>query len=203
MTPAHPLNPAPAPTGARNFLLDGIWGFPPRWEKFRARIDREVGPCRLWHYDASGRTSLEVPARQLAEEVARTEGPVNLIGFSMGGLVIREALRQAPNLRVQRIVLIHSPNKGSLQGHLLPMLPACREMRPGSAFLRRLDAEPWTLPTLVTWCPWDLMVVPGGSACWEKATRRIRSDVPAHAWPVVSPGIHSAVVRFLREPLQE
>lgn len=183
---------------ARTFILDGIWGYHARWEGLRARIDREVGPCRIWQYNNTGFVSLEALGKELATEMEKIDGPVNLIGFSMGGLVVREALRHSPKLNAKNIVLLHSPNRGSLNGLLLP-LTACREMRPGSAFLRRLEDAPWDRPTLVTWCPWDLMVFPGDSACWKKATRSLRSDIPAHNWPVYSRGIHNAVVKFLSE----
>lgn len=184
----------PVPT----LILDGIWGGHARWGKLRRKVEREVGPCRIWHYDNSGRCDLEVLGRRLVELLRGTGGWVNLIGYSMGGLVIREALRQEPGLPVRRAVFYHTPHAGSLAARLLP-LPACRDMRPGSAFLRRLDAAEWRTPTLVTWCPGDLMVVPGSSAAWPRASRILRSDVPAHAWPVISSRLHEAAVEFLCE----
>ena len=186
------------PEAARTFILDGIWGYHARWEGLRSRIDREIGPCRIWQYNNTGLVSLETLGRELAVELEKIDRPVNLIGYSMGGLVVREALRHAPHLKARNIVLMHSPHRGSLNGLLLP-LAACRDMRPGSAFLRRLDDAPWDRPTLVTWCPWDLMVFPGESARWAKATRSLRSDIPAHNWPVFSRTIHNAVLEFLSE----
>jgi Predicted acetyltransferases and hydrolases with the alpha/beta hydrolase fold len=179
------------------YLLDGIWGYHHRWEALRSRVEREVGPAKIWRYDNTGRVSLEVLGAEFAAELKRVQGPVNLIGYSMGGLVVREALRQAPELRVHRVVLLHSPHKGSLNSLLLPMLPACREMQPGSAFLRRLDQAPWNHPTLVTWCPWDLMVFPGSSARWEKASVRLRCDMPMHNWPILSRSLHRTITGFL------
>ena len=123
--------------------------------------------------------------------------PFNVVGYSMGSLVIREAMRKSPGLPLRRAAFLHSPHSGSLISWLLP-LPACLEMHPDSAFLRRLNAAPWQVPTLVTWCPWDLMVLPGNSARWSKATVTLCCYMPAHAWPVVSPGIHKAVAAFLR-----
>jgi pimeloyl-ACP methyl ester carboxylesterase len=181
----------------QTYILDGIWGYHTRWEGLRSRLEREVGPARIWRYNNSGLVSLEALGRELAAELEKTDRPVNLIGYSMGGLVVREALRQSPQLRAKNVVLLHSPHRGSLNGHLLPMLPACREMRPGSAFLRRLDESPWDHPTLVTWCPWDLMVFPGTSACWVKATERLRCEMPMHNWPILSRSLHTAVIKFL------
>jgi triacylglycerol lipase len=181
---------------AQTLILDGIWGSHSRWERLRNRIATEVGPCRIWRYDNSGRTSLESLGAALSSELKRVNAPVNLIGYSMGGLVVREALRQAPELKVRRVALLNSPHYGSASALILP-LSACREMRPGSAFLKRLDAATWTYPTLATWCPLDLMVIPGSSGRWRKASIVLRSDVPMHIWPIVSVAIHRSIVSFL------
>ncbi len=180
----------------KTLILDGFWGWNSRWEDFRSQIDHQVGPCQIWHYDNSGRTSIEQLGARLAEELRKPNAPRNLVGYSMGGIVIREALRQTPEFHPDKVALLHSPNYGTIVAYLLP-LPALVEMRPGSTFMKRLDAAPWHIPTLATWCPGDLIVVPGSSGRWKKAQQTIRSDVPAHAWPMVSPSIHRAVIRFL------
>ncbi len=43
----------------------------------------------------------------------RGQGPVSLVGHSLGGLVVLEALRQAPELDVPRVVCLGSPLCGS------------------------------------------------------------------------------------------
>lgn len=176
-------------------ILDGIWGSHGRWGILSRRIESCVGPCSIWRYENSGRTSLRVEGLRLREALEAMPGPINLVGYSMGGLVIRSALREAPHLNVRRVAFLHSPHNGSLAACALPFA-ACREMRPGSSFLAELDAAPWEIPTLATWCPFDAIVVPGASACWKKAGVQIQSLVPAHAWPVVSPEIHRAVSEF-------
>jgi triacylglycerol lipase len=180
----------------RTFILDGIWGSHSRWERLRSRVESEVGPCRIWRYDNSGRSSIESLGKALATKLKQLDAPVNLVGYSMGGLVVREALRQMPGLKVRRVALLNSPNYGSAAACLLP-LSACREMRPGSAFLKKLNAAPWTYPTLATWCPYDLMVFPGSSGRWRKASLVLRSDVPMHVWPVMSVEIHRSITAFL------
>ena len=93
-SPFHSTEP---PT--RTLILDGIWGSHSRWERLRSRIAADVGPCTIWRYDNSGRTSIESLGSALASELHRMNVPVNLVGYSMGGLVIREAFRQMPGLR--------------------------------------------------------------------------------------------------------
>ncbi len=184
--------PNPIPT----VIVDGIWASPNRWSRLRLRIESEVGPCKAWHYNSSGTQSLEELGARLVSELRALDGPFHAVGFSMGGLIIREAHRQDPNLPLRRVVLLNSPHRGSLMAHLLP-LSACRDMRPGSPFLRRLDASPWDFPTLVTWCPADLMILPGSSARWARATQVVRIDIPAHDWPVLSRSLHRKIVQFL------
>ena len=180
----------------QTLIIDGIWGSHRRWERLRSRIAKEVGPCTIWRYDNSGRVSIEALAKALSSQLRQLDVPVNLIGYSMGGLVIREALRQSPESKVKKVALLNSPNHGSAAAFFVP-LSACREMRPGSAFLRQLNAAPWTYPTLVTWCPYDLMVFPGSSGRWDKANVLLRSDVPMHLWPVFSVQIHRSIIAFL------
>lgn len=192
MEPALPNNNGATET----VILDGIWGWHTRWEGLRKRIEKNVGPCRIWRYDNSGRVSIEAVAAQLASDLRELKGPFNAIGYSMGGIVVREAMRQNPQLQLQKAVMLNSPHNGSVIANFVP-LPACRDMRPTSAFIRRLDEAPWEYPTLVTWCPGDLMVFPGHSARWRQATVTVRCDVPAHEWPVISGGIHRSVVTFL------
>lgn len=178
------------------YILDGIWGWHSRWKPLRRRIADCVGPCHIWRYDNSGRTSLVDAAADFRAELESVAGPINLIGYSMGGLVVREALRGAEGLPIRRAVFLHTPHNGSQAARLFP-LTACREMRPGSAFLERLNNEPWKIPAMATWCAGDGVVIPGWSARWNRATVSLSSLVPAHAWPVISPGIHNAVVEFL------
>ena len=184
--------------GMEIIIVDGIWGT--HWDLhfLRKHLNREVAPARIWRYDNTGFSSLEKAAAALVTDLQASQRPVCLVGFSMGGLVIREALRQAPDLPLQKAVFLNSPHSGSLVAHLLP-LPACREMRPGSRFLHRLEASPWDYPTMVTWCSGDLMIIPGESARWAKATHTLRFTMPAHLWPLISPNIHRSIADFLKK----
>jgi len=193
------INSNPTTESKKNtYILDGIWGNHVCWEPLRKRIG---GDCRIWRYDNSGKTSIGTLGAELATELsvhATRDETVNLVGFSFGGLVVREALRLAPETPVSRVVLINSAHRGSETARLAPpTLPGCRDVIPGSPFLRRLDTAEWNYETLAVWCPGDLMVVPGWSAKFPKATRLLRCDVPAHAWPVVSRAYREAIANFL------
>jgi len=177
-------------------ILDGIWGNHTRWNGFARLLEKRGARAAIWRYDNSGKTGLAEAGARLAGELCREEGPFHLVGYSMGGLVVREAVRQIPAERVGRVALLNSPHAGSEFARALS-LPATRDMRPGSRFLRELDRCDWPFPTLAVWCPFDLVVFPGWSARWTRARRVIRSVVPAHVWPVFSPWLHREVADFL------
>jgi hypothetical protein len=178
------------------FLLDGFIGRPQRFEKLLRMIRVRCGPAEIFRYDSTGRTRFETLGAQLADEIRRRNRPVNLIGFSMGGLVVRAAHLHDPLLPIQRAVLMNSPLRGSLLAYALP-IGGIRQMRPSDEFLERIKNARWDVPTLVTWCPGDTAVIPGRSARWPAAQETICCAVPMHIWPVYSPGIHRRVVEFL------
>ena len=177
-------------------LLDGIFGRPWRFEKLLREIRKTCGPAEIFHYSATGMMRFEELGERLAKEIRKLDQPVNLIGFSMGGLVIRAAHLHDPTLPIHRAVLMNSPLHGSLLAYALP-IGGIRQMRPSDEFLRRVKNTPWNIPTLVTWCPGDTAVIPGRSARLPQAQQTICCSVPMHIWPVYSPGIRRKVVEFL------
>jgi triacylglycerol esterase/lipase EstA (alpha/beta hydrolase family) len=74
---------------------------------------------------------------------------VNLVGHSMGGLIIREALQHVqahdpaypPSLRVAHVVTISSPFGGLVWPGCNDV--QCKQFAPGSAYLKRLWANPY------------------------------------------------------------
>ncbi|GJM18348.1 MAG: hypothetical protein DHS20C14_05610 [Phycisphaeraceae bacterium] len=68
----------------------------------------------------------------------------DLVGLSMGGLVARHAAAvcaETDNLRVARAFTQGTPHLGSALAERIAPTEAARQMRPGSGFLRALDAE--------------------------------------------------------------
>jgi triacylglycerol lipase len=182
---------------ARTLLIDGIWAPPSRrYDALAALIEERCGPTQKYYYNSSGNVRFADLGRQLADEIRRLDEEVNVVGFSMGGLIIRAAHLVDPTLPLRRAAFLNSPHSGSWLSWLLP-LRGIRQMRPGSEFMRQLRDAPWDIPTLVTWCPLDLMVFPGTSARWDKAQETICCRVPAHIWPIRSRSIHRRVARFL------
>jgi len=109
--------------------------------------------------------------------------PFALVGFSMGALVARHYLQSLGGARLASAFFsIAAPYKGSVNAYLYPG-PGARQMRPGSPFLRSLEAQAGALaglPVFTYRTPFDLMVVPSTGARIPGATDRV-SWSPIHS----------------------
>jgi pimeloyl-ACP methyl ester carboxylesterase len=178
-------------------ILDGIFGRPKRFRALRRVLDDACGPTEIFHYNSTGFVPFETLAARLADRIRQVNAPVNVIGFSMGGIVIRTAKLISPTLPLRRAVFLNSPHAGSWLAYAMPMARGVRQLWPGSNLMKRLAAAPWDIPTLVSWCPLDAAVLPGRSANWPKAQESIRCNVPAHTWVVRSGSVHKRIATFL------
>jgi triacylglycerol lipase len=153
-----------------------------------------------------GHASIAELAANVARHVDRVwprGEPIDLVGFSMGGLVARYFLLRLGGLeRVRRFVTVGSPHRGTLTAHLRN-LPGCIEMRPASAFLRDLERDEERLGAIDTtsiWTPLDLMVVPAVSSRLSVG-REVLVPAPLHAWLLRDPRSLRAIVEALSAPL--
>ncbi len=98
----------PAP---RVLLVHGIWNAKAWLAPFAMRLRREGLAPSLFGYDSV----FSEPERAQERLIAYLrKHPVEwLVGHSLGGLIILEALRQAPELPVTRVVCLGSPLRGS------------------------------------------------------------------------------------------
>jgi triacylglycerol lipase len=130
-------------------------------------------------FPADGSLGLAHMAEQLAAYVELVCGElevetIDLVGFSLGGIVARYYMQRLDGARrVRRFVTIASPHGGSLSAYGLRSR-AGEELRPGSALLNDLASD-WLataarVPTTVLWTPFDLIVLPGWHAILEGAT---------------------------------
>jgi triacylglycerol lipase len=126
----------------------------------------------------NGDSRLEVLAQQVADLVERTFGreqslaepfqrKIDLLGFSMGGLVTRYYLQRLGGIdRVQRYISISAPHQGTIAAQFSTK-PACIQMRPNSDFLRDLNSDVDRLKQLnftSIWTPFDLIILPPSSS---------------------------------------
>jgi len=186
-------------SGTRTIIIDGFLSRPWRWEPLRELLEQRVGPAQIWEYDSTGRATFEELARRLIDRVRQSDSPVNLVGYSMGGLVARAAHVVDPDVPVRRAVFMNAPHAGSLLAYLLP-LDGIRQMRPGSAFIKQVRSDRWAIPSLCVHNPLDTMVVPGSSTRWTSATECVSCAVPVHLYPIWSKRLHERIAAFLNGP---
>jgi triacylglycerol lipase len=114
-----------------------------------------------------GLDELALQVRAFVDEQLPSGEPFDLIGFSMGGLVSRYYLQRLGGMeRVHRFIAISTPHHGSYWAYAVGNT-ACRQMRPGSAFLEELNRDMKMLEQvrLVSlWTPLDLMIIPASSS---------------------------------------
>ena len=156
---------------------------------------------------SNGDLGLDQLAGQIAEYVTATfepEQPLDLVGFSMGGIVSRYYVqRLGGNNRVQRFITLASPHHGTLTAFFRNG-PGGTQMRLGSAFLQDLNQDAVMLGQLnftSIWTLFDLMILPSISSKMPVG-RNVEVPVLGHAWMVTDPWSLDAVARALSEPIK-
>ena len=150
-----------------------------------------------------GMVDLTILAKQLKEYIDTTFAPdqsIDLIGFSMGGLITRYYLQRLSGLaRVTKYVSISAPNNGSNLAYLVPF-QGIQQMRPDSDFLADLNKDVkeklQQIPTLIIWTPVDLMIVPANSSVIGIG-EELSIPVQLHPLMVKDPKVLSTIAEFL------
>ena len=188
----------PTPT----LILDGIWGRQSRYKNLRRALESHVGPTEFFPYNCTGLACLHREAAKLAAHL-HSRDPVNLLAFSMGGIVAREAHRISPDLPVRRAAFLNCPHRGSWWAYLatpFKFLRGIRQLRPTSTFIADLATTIWPIPTLAIWTPFDYAILPGASARWTNASESLRSGPLLHTWPLHSRRIRDKLLQFFSRP---
>jgi triacylglycerol lipase len=154
----------------------------------------------------NGDTRLEILAGQIADLVDRTFPPeqqIDLLGFSMGGLVTRYYVQRLGGMqRVQRFITVSAPHKGTFAAHF-SLRPGCVQMRPDSDFIQDLNRDVDRLNHLnftSLWTPFDLIILPPTSSQLGIGTEQ-SIPVLAHALMVADRRILEAIVEALSQPI--
>lgn len=189
--PVQPSNVSQIALTDRNpvFLVHGLMDTSYKMRKIASHLRGlgwEVFDIDLLTND--GDTRLEILARQLAEKIDRTFGtdlPIDLLGFSMGGLVSRYYLQRLGGMRrVQRFITISTPHNGTIAANF-SMRSGCMQMRPNSAFMQDLSSDVDRLKELnftSLWTPFDLIILPPSSSQLGIGTER---SIPVLAHPLM------------------
>ena len=195
------MSPTPPEASRPVLLVPGFLDGPGSFRSLGRHLRREGFDTRAVRLRPRlGTCSLHVFARQLAAEIWPYD-EVDIVGFSMGGLVSRLYVqRHGGAARVRRLITLATPHGGS---HLARALPqqATREMRPGSPFLRDLDSDIERLEDVRAaslWTPYDLTVVPGASGALSVGTSEA-IPVKAHRLMLHDRRVFARVTEWLKE----
>jgi pimeloyl-ACP methyl ester carboxylesterase len=128
-------------------LVHGLGGLSTSWYAVRSALRADGRTVVSFDYSPWG-SSVEKLADRLTDTVeellaATGAGRVHLLGHSLGGVIIAQALTRHRLARhVDVVVTLGSPFGGSPWAALLPTASLVRALRPGSPLLRRLAAFP-------------------------------------------------------------
>jgi triacylglycerol lipase len=185
-------------------LVHGLGGTPSGWSALEQVLSARGTVVKAIGYSALG-TSVERLADRLVSEVDRTlaetgADKVHLVGHSLGGLIIAQALASDRlRGRVGTVVTIGTPFGGSPWASVLPLCRIVRELRAGSPLLRRLrSAGLATDPRWVAFAAASDRVVPGRRAV--PRFRQVRCETVAgvgHRGMRRSPAVISRIAEIL------
>ena len=168
------------------FLVHGIDDTTVLFDRLRPWL--EAGGWTVYAHNLfpnNGDAGVDELAAQVARHVEASldsAQPLDIVGFSMGGLVSRYYVQRLAGSRsVRRLITISAPHRGTWTAYLRNN-PGARQMRPGSRFLEELNQDLQPLRNVVftsIWTPLDLMIVPARSSVIASA-KSVPVCVPAH-----------------------
>lgn len=166
---------------------------------------QRVGPTlTISPQPSNGALRIEALAAILATQIeqhVRLDQAVNLVGFSMGGLICRYYIQRIGTVhRVKHLMTVATPHLGTWSAYI-NNCPACIQMRPGSQFLERLNSDLAALNNIhVTsmWTPFDMTIIPSMSS-WLPIGEIVTIASPFHQTMLTDPRVLNALsARLMR-----
>ena len=152
-------------------LVHGLWNTPNVFRRLESNLEQPpsmVFAPFLPH--GCGRKDIRSLAKSLGKQIDARFGfsdPIDLLGFSMGGLISRVWLQEMMGFeRTIRFFSIGSPHQGTYTAQLVPdhLFAGIAEMKNGSDFLKSLNVSSNYLQGIECrsyFTHWDLMAFPG------------------------------------------
>jgi triacylglycerol lipase len=147
---------------------------------------------------------LEHIAEGLKQDIDENFGPnepIDIVAFSMGGLVSRYYLQELGGAqRCQSLTTLASPHHGTQTAWLYPSKGAI-QMRPGSEFLSNLNQSEPALGkmSIVSYrSRLDLVILPSTNSIWNRA-ENIEHPSLLHPFLLTSPKVMRDIERRLTE----
>jgi triacylglycerol lipase len=197
------------PAGLPLVLVHGLFDTPRVFDHLRSRLGGRRHPLLIPDLPIRlGSTPIETLARELAGHIDTALGPsatIDLLGFSMGGVIARTWIQlMGGHRRTRRFLSLGSPQQGTLTAQPWPrrLLPGIADLKPDSPLLRRLAADLSPLESID--CSsygtvLDLMVVPGWRGVLPLGPRRML-PVWSHPQLLRHPAALDPLVKDLLRP---
>jgi triacylglycerol lipase len=187
-------------------LVHGLWDSPRLFRHLLHRLDGRRQPLLVPHLPHGlGVRALEELAALLGGRIEAAFGleqPIDLLGFSMGGVIARSWIQLlGGHRRTRRFLSVGSPQQGTLTAQPWPARPlaSIAAMKLGSPLLRQLNGDLTPLGTIDCcsfYCRADLMVLPGWRAVLPVG-RRLALPVLTHQQLIRHPAALEPVVAEL------
>ena len=188
-------------------LVHGLWDTPRVFHRLIQRLDQPDRTLLTPHLPHGlGVVPLRELARRLDQSILRQfsrETPIDLLGFSMGGVIGRIWLQELGGAeRTDRFFSVGSPQNGTLAALAVPrrVFAGIADMKPASDLLQQLNRQAGTLAPVACrsyFCRWDLMVSPGWLAVLPVGSR---TELPV--WTHQQLIAHSQALQTLTQDLR-
>ncbi|MEY4760017.1 MAG: hypothetical protein RLZZ268_1515 [Cyanobacteriota bacterium] len=190
-------------------LVHGLWDTPRLFRRLEQNLGERRAPLLIPHLPHGlGTTPIRALADQLGRDIEAAFGPdtpIDLLGFSMGGLIGRTWIQLAGgHRRTRRFISVGSPQQGTLTAQPWPrwLLAGVADMKLGSRLLRQLNDNVDALRSVDCasfFCTADLMVWPGWRAVLPVGPRQ-SVPVLTHQQLMRDPAALDALVAELLRP---
>jgi triacylglycerol lipase len=190
-------------------LVHGLWDTPRLFRRLEQNLGERRAPLLIPHLPHGlGTTPIRTLADQLGRDIEAAFGPdtpIDLLGFSMGGLIGRTWIQLAGgHRRTRRFISVGSPQQGTLTAQPWPgwLLAGVADMKLGSRLLRQLNDNVDALRSVDCasfFCTADLMVWPGWRAVLPVGPRQ-SVPVLTHQQLMRDPAALDALVAELLRP---
>ena len=151
-------------------LIHGLWNTSSIFSSITLQLDNigieYFAPTLEHSYGMTSILDLTNKLNELILEKYGLEKEIDILGFSMGGIIGRHWLQKFNGYkRTRRLISIGSPHKGTLMAQFIPKYPfkGISEMKINSKFLRGLannDVFLNNIECINFFTNWDLMVFP-------------------------------------------
>ena len=155
-------------------LVHGLWDTPHLFERLVKALEQHQLPLQIPHLPHRlGVVPLFKLAKMLDQLIIEqwgSERVIDVLGFSMGGVISRIWLQQLGGARrTHRFLSVGSPQQGTITAQWIPgwLFAGIADMKRGSPLLRQLNSDVEALGQMECssyFCRWDLMVFPGWQA---------------------------------------